>query len=80
MPSAFATPTFGLGVELMDDQGRVLSGSVQGEVALVPPSMGLSLKLLNKPQFDISVHIEVNLFCPIIDIGSITQLAKQAIK
>ena len=49
MPAAFATPAFALGVELMDDQGNVvLQGSVQGEVALVPPSMGLSLKLLNK--------------------------------
>ncbi|MDC0535159.1 hypothetical protein OAO18_05020, partial [Francisellaceae bacterium] len=48
MPSAFATPAFALGVELMDDQGNVLEGATQGEVALVPPSIGLSLKLLNK--------------------------------
>lgn len=44
VPSWFTTPTLGLDLVLVDDDGEVAS---QGEAFLVPPSIGLSSELLN---------------------------------
>lgn len=44
-PSAFSTPTLGLDFILLNDAGEPTD---KGEVALIPPSIGLSTTLLNK--------------------------------
>ncbi|MEN8149882.1 MAG: AMP-binding protein [Planctomycetota bacterium] len=44
-PGAFSTPAAGLGVVLLDEDGRPAD---DGEVFLVPPSIGLSTTLLNR--------------------------------
>lgn len=44
-PSTFTTPTLGLDFVLLDDTSQP---SYIGEVALIPPSFGLSLTLLNR--------------------------------
>lgn len=43
-PSLFSTPTMGLNIKIIDDDGKE---AMLGEVAIVPPSMGLSTVLLN---------------------------------
>jgi acetyl-CoA synthetase len=43
-PSLFSTPTMGLDIAILDEEGRPASS---GEVAIVPPSLGLSTQLLN---------------------------------
>ena len=43
-PSLFSTPAFGLNLCILNDQGQAAN---QGEVALIPPSIGLSTQLLN---------------------------------
>jgi len=43
-PSVFTTPTFGLDFLLLDENGLP---DDQGEVALIPPAIGLSTELLN---------------------------------
>lgn len=43
-PSLFSTPTMGLDICILDEQGRPAD---IGEVAIIPPSMGLSTTLLN---------------------------------
>ncbi len=45
IPSCFSTPTLGLDLVLLDEQGKE---STQGEVALIPPSIGMSETLLNR--------------------------------
>jgi acetyl-CoA synthetase len=44
VPAAFSTPALGLDVEILDDGGRPAE---EGELFLVPPSIGLSGELLN---------------------------------
>lgn len=44
-PAAFITSTLGLDFVILDEQGQL---SNKGEVALIPPSIGLSTELLNK--------------------------------
>ena len=44
-PAAFATPAFGIDVAIRDEQGRP---ATNGELFLVPPSIGLSTELLNQ--------------------------------
>ena len=44
-PATFSTPTLGIDLVILDDEGNP---SDRGEVFLVPPSMGLSLKMLNR--------------------------------
>lgn len=44
-PAAFATPAFGIDVAIRDEQGRPAGN---GELFLVPPSIGLSTELLNQ--------------------------------
>jgi len=43
-PSIFTTKAFGLDFVLLDEEGNITEN---GEVALIPPSIGLSLSLLN---------------------------------
>lgn len=45
VPSRFTTPTLGLDLRILDEEG---SPSDVGEVFLVPPSIGLSTELLNR--------------------------------
>lgn len=49
-PSLFTTPTMGMNIEIIDEQGHI---STIGEVAIVPPSIGLSTTLLNANHHDI---------------------------
>ncbi|HDZ19764.1 hypothetical protein LCGC14_0016090 [marine sediment metagenome] len=44
-PSTFSTPALGLDLAILDDQG---APATNGEVFLIPPSMGLSNDLLNQ--------------------------------
>jgi acetyl-CoA synthetase len=44
-PSTFSTPALGSDLIILDEQGRP---SDRGEAFLIPPSMGLSLKMLNR--------------------------------
>lgn len=43
-PAQFSTPTIGLDILILDEQGHLAS---VGEVAIIPPSIGLSTSLLN---------------------------------
>ncbi|MBV9576307.1 MAG: AMP-binding protein [Gammaproteobacteria bacterium] len=49
-PSLFSTPTMGLNIVILNEEGQ--SASV-GEVAIVPPSIGLSTTLLNANHYQI---------------------------
>ncbi len=49
-PSLFTTPTLGLDVVLLDDDER---RSDVGEVFIVPPSIGLSTRLLNRDHHEV---------------------------
>ncbi|MEO8401457.1 MAG: AMP-binding protein [Gammaproteobacteria bacterium] len=44
-PSMFTTPTFGLDLMLLDETGQ---RTENGEIAIIPPSIGLSTELLNQ--------------------------------
>ncbi len=46
-PSTFTTPTLGLDICILDEQGKPVGENESGEVFLVPPSIGLSQDLLN---------------------------------
>lgn len=43
-PSLFSTPTMGLNISIIDEEGKPAN---IGEVAIIPPSIGLSTSLLN---------------------------------
>ena len=45
LPAAFTTPTLGLNIAILDNAGRPSS---EGEAFIIPPSIGLSSKLLNR--------------------------------
>ncbi len=45
VPATFTTPALGLGVRILDETGRE---SDDGELFLIPPSIGLSTELLNR--------------------------------
>lgn len=49
IPSTFSTPTLGLDLVLLDDNEAPCQ---KGEVALLPPSIGLSRTLLNKDHYN----------------------------
>jgi len=49
-PAVFTTPAFGLELVLLDEDGKVTNN---GEVALLPPSIGLSNSLLNANHHDV---------------------------
>lgn len=48
-PATFSTAAFGLELEILDDQGQQADS---GELYLVPPSIGLSVELLNRDHFE----------------------------
>jgi acetyl-CoA synthetase len=48
-PSMFSTPVLGSNFMVMDDQGNETH---QGEIALLPPAVGLSTRLLNRDHHD----------------------------
>ena len=43
-PSLFTTPAMGLNITIIDEQSNI---ATEGEVAIIPPSIGLSTELLN---------------------------------
>jgi len=47
-PATFSTPALGLDLVVLDDDGRPVGENEEGEVFLVPPSVGLSQHLLNR--------------------------------
>jgi acetyl-CoA synthetase len=47
-PSTFSTPAMGCGFHLIDENGRAVS---EGEVALLPPMLGTSNRLLNRDHY-----------------------------
>ena len=47
-PSTFTTPALGLHLVILDDLGKPVADGEEGEVFLVPPSIGLSQTLLNR--------------------------------
>jgi acetyl-CoA synthetase len=47
-PARFSTPALGLDLVVLDDQGHSVPERDEGEVFLVPPSVGLSQSLLNR--------------------------------
>jgi len=47
-PSTFTTPALGLDLVILDDAGEPVADGEEGEVFLVPPSIGLSQTLLNR--------------------------------
>jgi acetyl-CoA synthetase len=47
-PSTFTTPALGLDLVILDDAGDPVADGEEGEVFLVPPSIGLSQTLLNR--------------------------------
>jgi acetyl-CoA synthetase len=49
-PATFTTPTLGLDLEILDDNGKP---SNPGEVYLAPPSIGLSTTLLNRDHAEV---------------------------
>ncbi|MCK5620426.1 MAG: AMP-dependent synthetase, partial [Candidatus Krumholzibacteria bacterium] len=49
-PSTFSTPSFGLGFYILDEEARQTD---VGELFLIPPSIGLSSRLLNKDHHEV---------------------------
>jgi acetyl-CoA synthetase len=47
-PATFSTPALGLDLAVLDDSGGPVPENAEGEVFLVPPSIGLSQTLLNR--------------------------------
>jgi len=47
-PATFSTPALGLDIVILDEEGRPMADGGEGEVFLVPPSIGLSQELLNR--------------------------------
>ena len=47
-PATFSTPALGLDIVILDEEGRPVADGEEGEVFLVPPSIGLSQELLNR--------------------------------
>lgn len=58
-PATFTTPALGLDFVLVDDGGKPVEGPGMGELFLVPPSIGLSQRLLNRDH-----HEEYYAGCP----------------
>ena len=47
-PATFSSPALGMELVILDEEGRPVGGGEEGEVFLVPPSIGLSQTLLNR--------------------------------
>jgi acetyl-CoA synthetase len=65
-PATFTTPALGLDFVLFDARGKEVIQGDMGEVFLVPPSIGLSQKLLNKDH-----HEEYYAGCPVGSEGAV---------
>jgi len=52
-PSTFTTPTLGLDLVILDEEGKPVGVGEMGEVFLIPPSFGLSENLLNRDHDEI---------------------------
>ncbi|HSL17486.1 MAG TPA: AMP-binding protein [Methylomirabilota bacterium] len=52
-PATFTTPTLGLDMVILDEAGRPVAEGGEGEVFLVPPSVGLSQTLLNRDHHEV---------------------------
>jgi acetyl-CoA synthetase len=49
-PATFSTPSLGLDVAILDEEGRP---ATQGELFVIPPSVGLSQTLLNRDHHEV---------------------------
>jgi len=47
-PATFSTPALGIDLVVVDEDGRPVAENSEGEVFLIPPSIGLSQELLNR--------------------------------
>lgn len=47
-PATFSTPALGLNVVVLDEEGKAVAPGGMGELFVVPPSVGLSDRLLNR--------------------------------
>jgi len=65
-PATFTTPALGLDFVLLDARGKEVKQGDMGEVFLIPPSIGLSQKLLNKDH-----HEEYYAGCPVGPEGTV---------
>jgi acetyl-CoA synthetase len=52
-PATFSTPALALDLVVLDEEGQEIAEGDEGEVFLVPPSIGLSQQLLNRDHDDI---------------------------
>jgi len=52
-PATFSTPALGLDLVILDEHGQPVRDGDDGEVFLVPPSIGLSQTLLNRDHHDV---------------------------
>jgi len=52
-PATFSTPALGLDLLLLDEAGDEVDDGTDGEVFLVPPSIGLSQSLLNRDHHEV---------------------------
>ncbi len=52
-PATFSTPALGLDIAILDDQHRPAPVGGEGELFVVPPSIGLSQRLLNRDHDEI---------------------------
>jgi acetyl-CoA synthetase len=52
-PATFTTPAFGLDLVLLGEDGQPAHDGEMGEVFLVPPSIGLSQRLLNRDHHEV---------------------------
>jgi acetyl-CoA synthetase len=52
-PATFSSPALGIDLAILDEQGHPVASGGQGEGFLVPPSIGLSARLLNKDHDEI---------------------------
>jgi len=52
-PATFTTPALGLDLVILDDTGKPVAEGEEGEVFLVPPSIGLSQTLLNRDHAEV---------------------------
>ncbi len=58
-PATFSTPALGLDFVVLDDDGQRVAAGEHGQIFLVPPSIGLSQRLLNRDH-----HEEYYAGCP----------------
>jgi acetyl-CoA synthetase len=52
-PGAFSTPALGLDLVVLDESGTPVGEDETGEVFVVPPSVGLSRRLLNRDHYEV---------------------------